>query len=315
MTASAAIDAELDIVLAAAGRAAGHTPLVALPGGRDNRLYATAAGGRELVVKVPRTSRRVRYAVAAWVAARLADTGIPAPIVLGYSDRLSVETRCPGSPLDDPDRPPHISNHDLAAAAGRLLRRIHALPVGGFGRLDAHGVGLRPTLQSWLPQLPPLPPTAPPDLHALRAQVQQVLRHHAPRLPASPARLLHGDWTARHIITNDAAITGVVDLESVRGGDPLADLAGWSLQEPAPHTAGLLAGYFDQPPDQAARTVLVIYRLRIAACLLVHHVTDNDVAGVALRTAQLHADLADLSCGQPAATPRISPEPPATPMR
>ena len=315
MTAPAAVDAELEVVLAAAGRAGGHTPLVALPGGRDNRLYATAVGGRELVVKVPRTSRRVRYAVAAWVAARLAEAGIPAPIVLGYTDRLSVETRCPGSPLDDPCRPPHISNHDLAATAGRLLRRIHALPVGGFGRLDAHGVGLRPTLQSWIPQLPPLPPTASPDLHALRAQVQQVLRHHAPRLPTGPARLLHGDWTARHIITDKTAITGVVDLESVRGGDPLTDLAGWSLQEAATHTAGLLAGYFNQPPDHTARTVLVIYRLRIAACLLVHHVTDDDVSGVALRTAQLHADLADLSCDQPAAMPRISPESPATPVR
>jgi aminoglycoside phosphotransferase (APT) family kinase protein len=306
------LDADVAAVLAAAGITGPHTPLVSLVGGRDNHLYATRAAGHDLIVKAPRTGR-VRYGVAAWAARQLAAVGVPAPAVLGHREGLLVETRCPGRPLDATggaaaDQPPPCASPEpVAAAAGRLLRQIHTIPVHGYGRLDASGVGLRPSPASWILQLPPLPADAHADLHALRTQAQQVLRHHLHLLDTVPGRLLHGDWTARHVIVRHGRITGVVDLESVRGGDPLADLAGWSLQEPAELSAALFAGYFTAPPDRPARTRLALYRVRIAAAMLAHHATHADDAQVALRTAQLHADLADLSCQQPATHPRTTP--------
>jgi Ser/Thr protein kinase RdoA (MazF antagonist) len=146
-----------------------------------------------------------------------------------------------------------------------------------------------------------------------------VLSHHADRLPAIQPRLLHGDWTARHVITDNGAVTGVVDLESVRGGHPLTDIAGWSLQEPAALTDGLLIGYFSTRPsgqtDLATCTVLTVLRLRIAMSLLADHLARADTTQVRLRTAQLHADLADLACGQPPARPRISSDTPLTALR
>ncbi|GAA4471820.1 hypothetical protein GCM10023170_090770 [Phytohabitans houttuyneae] len=305
--AGGALDAELATLLADAGVTGPHTALVPLAAGEDNQVYATAVAGRDLVVKGARTSR-VRSGVAAWAAAQLAAVGVPAPTVLGYRGRLLVETRCPGTPLDQ-----HHAGHgppaDLTAQAGRLLRRIHTVPVRGYGRLDTAGVGLRPCLHSWLLQLPPLPTTATADMHALRAQARQTLRHHLPELAGVPAVLLHGDWTARHVIVNDGRITGIVDLESVRGGDPLADLAGWSLQEPAELTHGLYTGYFTTPPDRPTRLRLALYRVRIAAAMLAQHITNANRAQLRLRTAQLQADLADLSCKQPATQPRITPPP------
>lgn len=306
-------EVDLTAVLAAAGIPA-HTELVTLVGGEDNQVYATHAAGRDLVVKAARTAR-VRSGVAAWAAAQLAAVGVPAPVVLGYGGRLLVETRCPGTPLDQ-----YHSHHrhsvgraspaDLAAAAGRLLRRLHTVRVRGYGRLDTNGLGLRPSLHSWLLRLPPLPTGTDADVHALRAQALQVLRHHLPRLAAVPAVLLHGDWTARHVIVHSGQVTGVVDLESVRGGDPFADLAGWSLQEPAELTDGLFGGYFTHPPGVEARIRLALYRVRIAAALLARHVAQAEHVQVELRTAQLHADLAGLSCGQPAPRPRVTPSTP-----
>ncbi|MFC0532065.1 phosphotransferase family protein [Phytohabitans kaempferiae] len=301
-------DVELTAVLATAGVTGPHTALVPLAAGEDNQVYATAVAGRDLVVKAARTSR-VRSGVAAWAAVQLAAVGVPAPTVLGYRGRLLVETRCPGNPLDQ-HHADHAQSAELAAQAGRLLRRIHTVPVRGYGRLDTVGVGLRPCLHSWLLQLPPLPTTATADMQALRAQALQALRHHLPLLAGVPAVLLHGDWTARHVIVKDGRISGVVDLESVRGGDPLADLAGWSLQEPAELTHGLYTGYFTTAPDPPTRMRLALYRVRIAAAMLAQHVAKAEPTQLTLRTAQLQADLADLSCQQPAAHPRITPPPP-----
>jgi aminoglycoside phosphotransferase (APT) family kinase protein len=307
------VEADLAAVLTAAGITEPHTPLVPLACGEDNQVYATRAAGRDLVVKTARTTR-TRAGVAAWAAARLAAAGVPAPAVLGHAGRLLVETRCPGTPLDQ-----YHTHHghaslvppaDLAAAAGRLLQRLHTVRVRGYGRLDTNGVGLRPTLHSWLLHLPPLPTGTNPDLHALRTQALQVLRHHMTQLATAPAVLLHGDWTARHIIVHNGHVAGVVDLESVRGGDPLADLAGWSLQEPVELTDGLFAGYFTHPPDRPARTRLALYRVRIAAAMLARHVTHAEHEQMTLRTAQLQADLAGLSCQQPAARPSVTPTTP-----
>ena len=307
------LDGELSSVLAAAGVTGPHAPLVPLAGGQDNDVYATRAAGRELVVKAPR-SGRVRYGVAAWAAAQLVAVGVPAPRVVGYRDRLLVETRCPGMPLHE-YRPCHDGFGgsatplavEVATAAGHLLRRVHTVPVHGYGRLDTTGVGLRPSLGSWILHLPPLPSDTGADLYALRGQAQQVLRHHLHLLQSVPAALLHGDWTARHVIVDDGRITGIVDLESVRGGDPLADLAGWSLQEPRDLTGALFGGYFTGTPSGADRMRLALYRIRIAAAMLAPHVAHGEHAQLALRTAQLHADLADLSCGQPATLPAITP--------
>jgi aminoglycoside phosphotransferase (APT) family kinase protein len=308
----AALDTELTALLAAAGVTGPFEALVPLAAGEDNQVYATAAAGRDLVVKAARAAR-VRSGVVAWAAAQLAAVGVPAPTVLAYRGRLLVETRCPGTPLDQ-----YLTHHaqsaepvstpaEVATAAGRLLQRIHSVPVRGYGRLDTAGVGRRPSLDGWLLQLPPLPTAADADVHALRTQALQALRHHMPLLAGVPAVLLHGDWTARHVIVNAGRITGVVDLESVRGGDPLADLAGWSLQESAELAQALYAGYFTTPPDHPTRIRLALYRVRIAAAMLARHVTHAEHAQLALRTAQLQADLADLSCQQPAARPRITP--------
>jgi aminoglycoside phosphotransferase (APT) family kinase protein len=307
-----ALDADLTTLLAGADVTGPYTDLVPLVAGEDNQVYTTAVAGRDLVVKAARTSR-VRAGVAAWAAARLAAVGVPAPTVLGYRGRLLVETRCPGTPLDQ-HHTSHSRSANLAAQAGRLLLRIHTVPVRGYGRLDTGGVGLRPCLHSWLLRLPALPPTATADTQALRAQARQALRHHLPLLAGVPAVLLHGDWTARHVIVKDGRITGVVDLESVRGGDPLADVAGWSLQEPAELSHGLYAGYFTSPPDRPTRMRLALYRVRIAAAMLAQHLAKAEHTQLTLRTAQLQADLADLSCQQPAAQPRITP-PPLPPLQ
>jgi aminoglycoside phosphotransferase (APT) family kinase protein len=101
-------------------------------------------------------------------------------------------------------------------------------------------------------------------------------------------------------------ITGIVDLESVRGGDPLSDLAGWSLQEHPLLTTALLTGYFGHPPDEATRVALTLYRLRIASALLRFHLSRGELFSAATKGRQIQADLDDLAAATPRALPRIT---------
>lgn len=281
-------------------------------GGVDNTVFAAESpDGTPLIVKVRRRDRRARYDLAAWASRRLARAGIPTPRILWYDRDVSVETRCPGHPLTAVATQP--SEPDLATVneAGALLRRVHAVPVRGFGRLDATGTGTHPSLRAWLLDTPTAwPSTANHGLLALTRRVRQVLQASAEWLPDAPPRLLHGDWTARHVVTENGRVAGLVDLESARGGDPLADVAGWSLQEPPSLTAALLNGYFPHPPCPATRTTLVVHRLRIAVSLLRYHATCGHADQTRTLVRQIQADLDDLSAGEPFLAPRIAPTPP-----
>ncbi|MFJ9459127.1 phosphotransferase family protein [Kitasatospora sp. NPDC101447] len=296
--------------LIAAGFDATDARFTPLRSGTDSLPFVAATrDGDELVVKVRRAGSRSRYPTAAWASSRMREAGIPAARVLWYSREACVEIRCPGRPIEA--EPPRPQDLDAATRAGAVLRRLHIVEVSSFGQLDGHGTGQHSTIQGWFLALPArhIPSFDGLDLSGLLNRTRLVLEAGAARLPTTAPKLLHGDWVGRHLFTDGRHITGVVDLESARGGDPLAELAGWALREPAPMTEALLAGYFDGPLPAESLLPLVLFRLRIAVSLLHFHVSCDDQDGVRLRAAQIQADLADLDHGRLTAVPRIAPDP------
>ncbi|MFD7579880.1 phosphotransferase family protein [Kitasatospora sp. NPDC059817] len=295
--------------LAAAGFDATDAHFTPLKAGTDSLPFvATTRDGHQLVVKVRRAGSRSRYPTAAWASAHMREAGIPAAEILWHSREACVETRCPGRPIEA--EPPTPQDLEAARCAGEVLRRLHTIEVGSFGQLDGHGIGQHATIQGWFLSLAPrnLPSIDGLDLPQLLQRTRFILDVGSGRLPRSTPRLLHGDWVGRHLFTDGWQITGVVDLESVRGGDPLAELAGWSLREPAPMTEALLDGYFDGPIPADRLLPLVLFRLRIAYSLLHFHASCDEPDMVRLRAAQLQADLDDLDHGHLAAIPRITPD-------
>ncbi|MFJ4793331.1 phosphotransferase family protein [Kitasatospora purpeofusca] len=281
-----------------------------LRSGTDSLPFAaTTRSHDELVVKVRRAGSRSRYASAAWASTRMRAAGIPAARILWHSIEACVETRCQGRPIEaEPLQPQDL---DAATRAGEVLRRLHSIEVSSFGQLDGHGVGQHSTIQGWFLALPSRRTPRPddPDLTRLLNRARFTLEAGACRLPQAAPKLLHGDWVGRHLFTDDRHITGVVDLESVRGGDPLTELAGWSLREPALMTEALLTGYFDGPFPAESLLPLILFRLRIAVSLLHFHASCDDQGMVRLRATQIQADLDDLDHGHLTAVPRIAPDP------
>lgn len=291
-------------------------PFRVISQGSDNLvLTGRSADGVEVVIKCRRTARPARYAVADWAGQQLRRLGVPTPTVLWHDPDVCVETLVAGRSLDtgSDDRQAPLG---AAHAAGNLLRRIHTVPVAGFGALDGAGSGRHPTLAGWLTSHRATDELRKvPDAGSLVDRVEAVLRELAPSLPASLPRLLHGDWVARHVLTvarssaiphaldpghsqqAGARVTGIVDLESVRGGDPVADLAGWSLQEPHGFTYEMFRGYgVDADPMTTLR--LVLHRLRIGVALAGHHYRQADPARVRRCLKQVQCDLDDLELGR-----------------
>ncbi|GIG63168.1 hypothetical protein Lfu02_75400 [Longispora fulva] len=269
-------------------------------GGVDNHVFAAPQPFlQDLVVKVPRVAGRDRFSSAHWATEQCLRVGFPAPRVLRWAKGSCVETRIDGRALDADSADPAET---LAAAIelGALLRRLHEVPVTGYGRLSPGGRGQHTSALTWLSAVR-WPDGLDPDL---AGRAKAMLRRFAPDLDGRPARLLHGDLTCGHVlIDGEGRVAGVVDWESVRGGDPWLELAGVSLRFPVELAEQVLHGYCPAGPDRAETAAMAVYRIRIAVALAAFHLERGEPAAQRY-IALLAADLDDLDAGAPAAAPR-----------
>jgi aminoglycoside phosphotransferase (APT) family kinase protein len=292
------------------GIALDRTGLAPCAGGADNLVFAChTVEGRELIVKVP--LREVsRYGTAAWAGKALAQRGVPAPQVLWHDDSICVETRCPGAPLtgaagrlDTWDAAPQPAVVRAATEAGGLLRRVHSIAVRGYGRLTSTGTGPHRTLHESFSDVTEGLRTDPTG--GLATTACEVVSKNVWRLADKGARLLLGDCAARHIFLNTATgmISGFIDLESARGGHPLADVAGLSVREHPQVTRALLDGYFPTGIGIDELWALTIHRVRIATFLLLFHSRRSEHTSTRRFANSLTADLAAITSETPTALP------------
>ncbi len=176
-----------------------------------------------------------------------------------------------------------------------MLARVHTIPTKGHGHGDGRGRWL-----SWDTFLLDFldNPAMAQCLERLRcssggggeaAEVADVVEAAAAALRAGrdvlrelPARLVHHDYEPWHVFADATPgaerITGVIDHESCRGGDPAYDLAQWHVVHDvyapvAPVVAGYRAagGWIDSF-ETRLRLSLVHYRLND----LLHRICGSD---------------------------------------
>lgn len=270
--------------------------------GCDNAVVAaTASDGRELVVRVA-ISGRARFNIAQLAGQRAAEQDIPVPAVLWHDQRACVETRLPGAALADTSDQETATRIAAAEHAGRLLRRWHNTEAIGFGALDEHGRGRYPDFASWLLALPDREATGL-DQHTFQ-RAAGVLAEHSGALPKS--RMLHGDLVGRHLLCQGGAITGVIDLDSARAGDPLSEISGWTLRGPADLQEPLIGAYFSASPTAGQQARIAVYRVRILLSMLAFHVARRDDTYTAALSDVLTCDVDDLARDQPRLLPGVS---------
>ncbi|WP_328999796.1 aminoglycoside phosphotransferase family protein [Kribbella sp. NBC_00709] len=149
---------------------------------------------------------------------------VPAPhvVALDLNPPYLITAELAGVPL-----PAGLHPSTVLREAGECVRRVHTL-------VDASA--------SWGERLR----VALGDLGVLPTHLAERLRAVLPAFVESVAGvkpvLLHGDLHPRHLYAVDDQLTGILDWGDVMYGDPLFDLARFSMAGPAA-TSAFLAGY------------------------------------------------------------------------
>lgn len=268
--------------------------------GLSNEVYAvTTADGQAVIVRIAHAPGP-QFAQERWAIERCRAAGVPVPEILSLEhdvavpggaseERVSicVERTLAGEPLgrvvmrrgaDD------ACSIALLREAGAVLARTHTIPTAGYGHLDGAGRGRwrtwdvfllafldDPARRERLERLRRTGPSGGAVVAAIEAAIE-VLLARRDVLRAQPARLVHHDYEPWHIFADATPgrerITGVIDHESCRGGDPAYDLAQWHVIHDAyapvaPVVEGYrAAGGWTDGFETRLRLSLVHYRLK-----------------------------------------------------
>lgn len=196
--------------------------------------------GRALIVRVAWRPGPI-FEREAWPIAAARRVGLPTPEVLltehtnleGQAVSFNVQQRLPGLLIHRLRR--RLSDADLETLtrqAGGYLAALHAIsipgpgPIGPTGRLDPSLATDRDDIIEGLAERSGYLIERGID-RVLVEGAAGVVMDHVELLRGAPVRLIHGDWSLANLLSDGRSITGVVDWEGARGGDPTCDLTSW----------------------------------------------------------------------------------------
>jgi hygromycin-B 4-O-kinase len=265
-------------------RATGETAVEwrRIVGGETNEVYvASLPSGDELIVRASRQGAACRFESEQWAVSAAAAAGVPVPTILlieRTTDEegelaLCVERRLPGHGISEIDDP--VERRRLTALAGEAAAQLHTIEMSGCGWVRPDGTAPAP---SW-ERVMHLGAT-PEALDALcaqaieheispvwvRAAADELDRHDELLAPLTP-RLLHGDLSPNHVLTDGERITGLLDFEQVFAGDRAFELVRWDYFYRMAPVEWLLEGYervADLGPEATLRIRLGRLRLHLA---------------------------------------------------
>jgi aminoglycoside phosphotransferase (APT) family kinase protein len=237
-----------------------------LAGYVGNQDFMIHTAGGDFVLKA---GDRQLLTAEAWACERVRAAGVAAPDVVALDvDQRALPSsfllmrRMAGAGLS-------AGRHPALVEAGRQLRRVHSIPMTGYGFLAgekdaADGlVGPHPTWAGF---------TGEADACLDELVVHQVVsggladrlqkvvheRRDAVRFDG-PGVLLHGDLKPPHVFADAGRFVGIIDWGDAACGDPLYDLGRLSLAGPDALSM-LLTGY-GLDLDDDLRTTFAVYRL------------------------------------------------------
>jgi len=205
-----------------------------LSGSILNVVYAVRCGERELIAKSG-ASEGIRREAA--VLGMLRQTEVPVPPAV----LLPANPTFPNDLLLLDLLPGHAATRDSETLtyAGRSLRQLHDIQLPGFGLVGTDQRQLAGTSDTWAGFLRAavadarqaipvdvLPTAVHDDVAAQWSQQHHIGGHLA---GITQGVLLHGDLTPRHVWNDEGRLAGLIDWGDAMVGDPLFDLARFSM--------------------------------------------------------------------------------------
>ncbi|MFF5176153.1 phosphotransferase family protein [Micromonospora sp. NPDC000089] len=201
-----------------------------LSGSILNVVHLVRCGERELVAKMGAAEGIRREAA---VLTMLRPTGVPVP----HAALLPADPSFPSDLLLVDVLPGHAAEPDseVLADAGRSLRRLHDIRLPGFGPVADGPAGTSATWAGFLDGVVAEARRAVPE-HVLPAalhdEVDAQSRHRRVRAHVAGVDhgvLLHGDLVPKHVWDDHGRLAGLIDWGDAMVGDPLFDLARFSM--------------------------------------------------------------------------------------
>lgn len=263
--------------------------------GEVNEVYSVITkSGEGVVVRISRLGKNNFEAEERIIRlARIA--GVPAPKVLLIEQVSSdvedltfcVEEKIEGEPLrslmDSMDRNTLIS---IALEAGELLSKINGISVDKFGPLA--DPELFKVWADWVFNIEKRKAgiKAAGKLVGIKSiqvdEAFELLEKNAELFEIKDARLLHGDFSPKHILVVDNHIAGILDFENAKGGDPIRDLAWLNFFYGDSFSIDWLkAGYKDKDIfDERFIIKMKLYRLHLGLDLLEYYGSEKNESGL-----------------------------------
>ena len=273
-----------------------------------NEVYDVQTEDGNLIVRISREEEN-RFIPEKWAIEKSGEAGVPVPEVLlvdeaedkGKKIWVSVETKLQGEPLDRMADLPEASMKQITEQAGEILAKIHSVATSGFGRIHKDGNGDYDSWESYM--LRSLRPQQVKGTleSAKRAgipttQIDQALRiigDNSKLYEGVTPHLLHGDFGPKHILIGGELITGIIDFENCKSGDPMFDFSWWSyFGKNRPSIEWLKSGYervAKLSPDFEKR--ILIGRLRLGMDMIWYYDSEGHDLGIKLAKENLEEDL------------------------
>lgn len=206
--------------------------------GEENEVYdITTENGRQVILRISHSSEP-RFKEEKWALDSCRNVGVPTPRIL-LIDQIDnemlvcVEEKLPGRPLGEVYQRGTIDSNskNLVLKAGKILAKIHSIKVEGFGQLDQNGKGKFKTWEDYMlndnnDELRRVVKKTGIDLNYIDKAFEILIKHKVIYQTIEP-RLLHSDFSAKHLLIEKNEITGVLDMENCKGGDITRDFAWW----------------------------------------------------------------------------------------
>jgi len=265
--------------------------------GEVNEVYeATNSKDKSVIVRISRREDP-QFAGEKWAINKSKEAGVPAPEILlieTVSDKdtpltFCIEEKLQGEPLNSQlDQLSGDEKRRLVMSAGEILGRIHSVNTAGFGNIDQHGIGSKEKWAKFMLR-------DEKDIERLRRVASKVglgsglidrafrtIRDADIIYEAVSPHLIHGDYGPKHILVHEGKISGIIDFEGCKSGDPAWDFAWWDFfQSPGLPTNWLMDGYENKSffgPDFKTRLRLV--RLALSLTLLDYYDSENNPSGL-----------------------------------
>lgn len=256
--------------------------------GEDSQAFAVRMGDEACIIRVNRSAKGFHKDAYCYRRFGSAELPIPEIIRIGRLDEEScycISRRAPGRTLQD------LQASELPFATMSVMRIMEALGsvsvagTSGFGPFDEYGKGrfaswrdyiasiLDPSDYDWDSVLLPISGHHQRRIAAALEEIEAFVPH-CPEV----RQLVHGDFGSNNVLTNDGAITGVIDWSEAMFGDPLYDVANMFFWRSWLECMEVQARYIEeQHPEITERAeALRCYQLRIGLEVIFHSAADDE---------------------------------------